>query len=57
MTDDISSFSSETFDAIEKRRAVKHFDENHKFRDEEIEKLLSLAILSPTSLTYKIGDF
>jgi nitroreductase len=49
MTDDISSFSSETFDAIEKRRAVKHFDETHQFTDKEIEKLLSLAVLSPTS--------
>jgi nitroreductase len=49
MTDDISSFSSETFDAIEKRRAVKHFDETHQFSDKEVEKFLSLAILSPTS--------
>ena len=49
MTKDISSFSSETFDAIEKRRAVKHFDENHRFTDKEIERLLSLAVLSPTS--------
>ncbi len=49
MTDDIFSFSSETFDAIEKRRAVKHFDETHQFTDKEIEKLLSLAVLSPTS--------
>ncbi len=49
MTDDISSFSSETFDAIEKRRAVKHFDKTHQFTDKEIEKLLSLAVLSPTS--------
>jgi nitroreductase len=49
MTDDIFSFSSETFDAIEKRRAVKHFDETHQFTDKEIKKLLSLAVLSPTS--------
>jgi nitroreductase len=49
MTDDISSFSSETFDAIEKRRSIKHFDETHQFTDKEIEKLLSLAMLSPTS--------
>lgn len=49
MTDDISSFSSETFDAIENRRSIKHFDETHQFTDKEIEKLLSLAMLSPTS--------
>jgi len=49
MIDDIFSFSSETFNAIEKRRAVKHFDETHQFTDKEIEKLLSLAVLSPTS--------
>ncbi len=49
MTDDIFSFSSETFDAIKKRRAVKQFDETHQFTDKEIEKLLSLAVLSPTS--------
>ena len=57
MTDDISSFSSETFDAIEKRRAVKHFDENHQFTEKEIEKLLSLAILSPTSFNIQNWRF
>jgi len=49
MTENIFSFSSETFDAIEKRRSVKYFDETHHFLDKEIEKILSLAILSPTS--------
>jgi len=49
MTEDISFFSSETFDSIEKRRSVKIFDNTHKFSDKEIEKILSLAILSPTS--------
>ena len=57
MTEDISSFSSETFDVIEKRRAVKHFDENHKFTDKEIDKLLSLAILSPTSFNIQNWRF
>jgi nitroreductase len=55
MTDDILSFSSETFDVIEKRRSVKHFDETHQFTDKEIEKLLSLAMLSPTS--FKIQNW
>lgn len=57
MTDDISSFSSETFDVIEKRRAVKHFDETHQFTEKEIEKLLSLAILSPTSFNIQNWRF
>ena len=57
MTDDISSFSSETFEVIEKRRAVKHFDETHQFSDKEIEKLLSLAILSPTSFNIQNWRF
>ncbi|NIM25233.1 MAG: nitroreductase family protein [Nitrososphaeria archaeon] len=57
MTDDISSFSSETFDAIEKRRAVKHFDEKHQFTDKEIERLVSLAILSPTSFNIQNWRF
>lgn len=39
----------DTFDAIEKRRAVKHFDPQHQMTSEEINKILSLAILSPTS--------
>ena len=57
MTDDISFFSSETFDAIEKRRAVKHFDETHQFTNNEIEKLLSLAVLSPTSFNIQNWRF
>ena len=57
MTEDISSFSSETFDAIEKRRAVKHFDETHQFTDKEVEKLLSLAVLSPTSFNIQNWRF
>ena len=57
MTDGISSFPSETFDAIEKRRAVKHFDKTHQFTDQEIEKLLSLAVLSPTSFNIQNWRF
>lgn len=57
MTDDISSFSSETFKVIENRRAVKHFDENHHFTDKEIEKFLSLAVLSPTSFNIQNWRF
>jgi nitroreductase len=57
MTDDISSFSSETFKIIEDRRAVKNFDENHHFTDKEIEKFLSLAVLSPTSFNIQNWRF
>jgi nitroreductase len=38
-----------TEDAIRARRAVKHYDANHSMTAEEINKLLSLAILSPTA--------
>lgn len=37
------------FDAIEKRRAVKYFDPQHQISPEEVNRILSLAILSPTS--------
>jgi nitroreductase len=39
----------DTFDAIEKRRAIKHFDPQYQMVPEEINKILSFAILSPTS--------
>jgi nitroreductase len=39
----------DTFDAIEKRRAIKYFDPQHQMAPEEINKILSLAVLSPTS--------
>ena len=39
----------DTFEAIEKRRSIKNFDPNHTLSKEEIDKILSAAILSPTS--------
>lgn len=57
MTEDIPSFTSETFDVIENRRSVKNFDDTHKFTDKEIEKLLSLAIMSPTSFNIQNWRF
>ena len=39
----------ETSDAIEKRRAIKHFDPQYQMSPDEINKILALAILSPTS--------
>ena len=47
----------ETFDAIKERRSVKHYDPNHKLSDEEIEKLMSLAVLSPTSFNMQNWRF
>ena len=38
-----------TEEAIEKRRAIKHYAPAHRMTAEEINKLLSLAILSPTA--------
>lgn len=38
-----------TTDAIQARRAVKHFDAEHRFSDAEVEEILSLAVLSPTA--------
>jgi len=38
-----------TFEAITQRRSVKHYDPQHKLTDKEKQKLLSLAMFSPTS--------
>lgn len=38
-----------TFEAIEKRRSVKHYDPDHQLTEDEKNKILSLAMLSPTA--------
>lgn len=38
-----------TTEAIQSRRSVKHFDAEHRMTEEEINEILSLAILSPTA--------
>lgn len=43
--------------AIETRRAVKHFDSQHRMTDEEITALLSLAVLSPTAFNIQHWRF
>ena len=43
--------------AIEQRRAVKHFDPNHIMTEEEKEKILSLAALSPTAFNIQHWRF
>ncbi len=47
----------DTITAIEQRRAIKHFDPDFKLTDEEIEKLLSLTILSPTAFNIQHWRF
>lgn len=39
----------DTFESIEKRRSIKKFDPEYEITQEEINKLLEAAILSPTS--------
>jgi nitroreductase len=46
-----------TDEAITTRRAVKHYDPSHKMTGEEINKLLSLAILSPTAFNIQNWRF
>ncbi len=43
--------------AIQNRRAVKHFDPAHKMTKKEREKLLSLALLSPTAFNIQNWRF
>lgn len=43
--------------AIETRRAVKGFDPRHRMTDEEIDRLLSLVLLSPTAFNIQHWRF
>ncbi|WP_017306613.1 nitroreductase family protein [Spirulina subsalsa] len=47
----------DTFQAIQERRAIKHFDPNHTMTDQEISTLLGAAILSPTSFNIQHWRF
>ena len=47
----------DVFEAVEQRRAVKHFDSNHKMTEEEIKKLMSAVLLSPTSFNIQNWRF
>jgi nitroreductase len=49
--------SMRTVDAIRSRRAVKHFDVNHSMTEEEVNELLSLAVLSPTAFNIQNWRF
>jgi nitroreductase len=46
-----------TEEAIRTRRAIKHYDENHSMTPEEVNALLSLAILSPTAFNIQNWRF
>lgn len=46
-----------TLEVIEARRSVKHYDPNHQMTDEEIKKLMSLTLLSPTSFNLQNWRF
>ena len=44
-------------EAIETRRAVKHFDAEYKMSDEEVQQILSMAVLSPTAFNIQNWRF
>lgn len=46
-----------TKDAIKNRRAIKHFDAEHKITNEHLNELLSLAVLSPTAFNIQNWRF
>lgn len=47
----------ETLSAIKERRAVKHYDPNHKMSEAEIKTLFDMALLSPTSFNMQNWRF
>lgn len=47
----------DTFEAIKARRAVKHYDPDHRLTDEQQRELLSAAMLSPTSFNIQNWRF
>lgn len=53
----LSTTILDTFSAIEQRRSIKQFDPNYKMSDEEIKKLMSLTLLSPTSFNMQNWRF
>ena len=44
-------------EAIKQRRSIKHFDTSHEMTEQEINELLSLAILSPTAFNIQNWRF
>ena len=46
---DLGFMYMDTFEAISTRRAIKKFDNSYKMSSEQVDSLMKLAILSPTS--------
>jgi nitroreductase len=46
---DLDYLNMDTFEAISSRRAIKKFDSSYKMTSEQVDSLMKLAILSPTS--------
>ena len=44
-------------DALEQRRAIKHFDPDHVLTDGEIEELMSLTLRAPTAFNIQNWRF
>jgi len=47
----------DTFEAISSRRAVKHFDPDHRITPDEEKKLLGAVLLSPTAFNIQQWRF
>jgi nitroreductase len=47
----------DTTTAIHQRRSVKHYDPNHQMSDAEVQSLMELALLSPTSFNMQNWRF
>ena len=47
----------DTFEAIQSRRSVKHYDTDYEMPAEDVQRLLSLALLSPTSFNIQNWRF
>ena len=47
----------DTFSAIMQRRSVKYYDPDYKISEAEVNKLLELALLSPTSFNMQNWRF
>jgi nitroreductase len=53
----MGGFNMDTFEAIEQRRSVKHYDPNYEMPEAEVSKLLKLALLSPTAFNIQNWRF
>ncbi len=47
----------DTFDAIEQRRSIKHYDSGHRMTEDEIHRLIGLAMKAPTAFNIQHWRF